>query len=79
MPWWSVLLLLGLAVVLWIQGQAQRDDVIGVFVKFLAVVVMLVVVLAGRPLLLELSLLAFALWLPSAFHCERQGGSGLGS
>jgi len=79
MPWWSVLVLLGLAVLLWTQGRAQRDDVIGLFVKFLAVVVLLVVVVAGRPLLLELGLLAFALWLPSAFHCERQSGSGLGS
>ena len=38
--------------------------------RFLAVVVVLVLLIAGRPLLLELALLALALWLPSALRCE---------
>ena len=78
MSWWSVLLFLGLAALLWRRGLAHRDDVIGLFTKFLAVLV-LVVVVAGQPLLLELCLLALALWLPSALQCERQSRGELGS
>lgn len=70
MTWWSDLLLLLLAFVLWLRGTAQRDEVFGLFVRFLAVVIVLVVVIAGRPLLLELPLLALALWLPSAVRFE---------
>ncbi|MCX5947609.1 MAG: hypothetical protein NTY67_05300 [Cyanobacteria bacterium] len=77
MPWWSVLLFLGLAVLLWQRGRSHRDDVIGLFTKFLGVLVLVVVVVAGQPLLLELALLALALYLPSALHCERQIGGGL--
>ncbi len=76
MPWWSVLLFLALSLLLWIRGRSDRDDVIGLFTKFLAVLVLVVVVVAGQPLLLELALLVLALWLPSALHCERQGGGG---
>jgi len=79
MSWWSVLLFLGLAALLWRRGLAHRDDVIGLFTKSLAGLVVLVVVVAGQPLLLELGLLALALWLPSALQCERQSGGGLGS
>ncbi len=70
MTWWSDLLLLLLAFVLWLRGTAQRDEVFGLFVRFLAVVIVLVVLIAGRPLLLELPLLALALWLPSAVRFE---------
>lgn len=76
LSWWSELLLLALAAALWSRGTAQRDEVIGLFVRFLALVLLLVVLIAGRPLLLELALLALALWLPSAVRCERQGDGG---
>jgi len=64
-------------VLLWQRGRSHRDDVIGLFTKFLGVLVLVVVVVAGQPLLLELALLALALYLPSALHCERQLGGGL--
>lgn len=78
MTWWSVLLFLALALLLWMRGRSQRDDVIGLFTKFLAVLILVVVVVAGRPLPLELALLGLALWLPSALQCERQAGGGQG-
>ena len=49
-----------------ISGSADRDDVLGFFQKMLAVIALLVVVLAGRQLVLELLALGLALWLPSA-------------
>lgn len=70
MTGWSHFLLLLLAFGLWWRGCADRDEVFGLFVRFLAVVVVLVLLIAGRPLLLELALLALALWLPSALRCE---------
>jgi hypothetical protein len=73
MTWWSDLLLLLVAFVLWLRGTAQRDEVFGLFVRFLAIVLVLVVLIAGRPLLLELPLLALALWLPSAVRFESDG------
>lgn len=73
MTWWSEFLLLLLAFVLWLRGTAQRDEVFGLFVRFLAIVLVLVVLIAGRPLLLELPLLALALWLPSAVRFESDG------
>lgn len=73
MSWWSELLLLLLAAGLWLRGTAQRDEVFGLFARFLAIVVVLVVLIAGRPLLLELPLLGLALWLPSALRFESDG------
>lgn len=72
MSWWSELLLLLLAAGLWVRGICQRDEVFGLFTKFLAVLVVVVVLIAGRPLLLELPLLALALWLPSAVRFETE-------
>lgn len=72
MSWWSELVLMLLAAVLWLRGTAQRDEVFGLFVRFLAIVVVLVVLIVGRPLLLELPLLALALWLPSAVRFESE-------
>lgn len=72
MSWWSELLLLLLAAGLWLRGICQRDEVFGLFTKFLAVLVVVVVLIAGRPLLLELPLLALALWLPSAVRFETE-------
>lgn len=74
MSWWSELLLLILAAALWLRGISQRDEVFGLFTRFLSVLVLVVVLVAGRPLLLELPLLALALWLPSAVRFE-SGGS----
>lgn len=76
MAWWMELVLLTVALLLWLRGSSDRDEVIGLFVRFLAIVAFLVVLIAGRPLLLELPLLALALWLPSALRCERQGEGG---
>ena len=70
MSWWSELLLLVLAAGLWVRGISQRDEVLGLFVKFLALVVLLVLLIAGRPVVLELALLGLALWLPSAVRFE---------
>ena len=72
MSWWSELLLLLLAAGLWVRGITQRDEVFGLFAKFLAVLVVVVLLIAGRPLLLELPLLALALWLPSAVRFESE-------
>ena len=47
-------------------------------VKRLFHLVLLVVVIAGRPLPLELALLGLALWLPSAMRFEREGETGRG-
>lgn len=71
MPWWSELILSVVAVVLWLKGLAQRDDVIGLLLKLIGSAALLVVVIFGRPLLLEVGLLALALWLPSAMRFER--------
>jgi len=72
MTWWSELLLLLLAAGLWIRGISHRDEVFALFAKFLAVLVLVVVLIAGRPVLLELALLALALWLPSAVRFESE-------
>ena len=69
-------MLMALAAGLWLRGLSHRDEVLGLFVKFLAVVVLLVVLIAGRPVLLELGLLALALWLPSAMRFEREAETG---
>jgi hypothetical protein len=76
MSWWSELMLMLLAAGLWVRGVSHRDEVLGLFVKFLAVVALLVVLVAGRPVPLELGLLGLALWLPSALRFEREGESG---
>jgi hypothetical protein len=72
MTWWGEVLLLLLSGVLWLRGLSHRDEVFGLFCKFLAVLVLLVLLIAGRPLLLELPLLALALWLPSAVRFESE-------
>jgi hypothetical protein len=66
MPAWLDAVLLVAAGLLWFSGSADRDDVLGFFQKMLAVIALLVVVLAGRQLVLELLALGLALWLPSA-------------
>ena len=73
MTWWSELLFLLLAALMWLRGLSHRDEVFALFCKFLAVLVLLVLLIAGRPVLLELPLLALALWLPSAVRFENEG------
>jgi hypothetical protein len=50
----------------WFSGSADRDDVWGLLLKMLAGIALLVVLLVGRPILLEGLALALALWLPGA-------------
>jgi len=66
MPWWLDAILLVSAAMLWFSGSADRDDVWGLLLKMLATVATLVVLLGGHQILLELLVLALALWLPSA-------------
>jgi hypothetical protein len=66
MPVWLDAVLLVSSALLWFGGSADRDDVLGFFQQMLAVIALLVVLLAGRQLLLELLALGLALWLPSA-------------
>ncbi|MEB3349675.1 MAG: hypothetical protein VKO00_06635 [Cyanobacteriota bacterium] len=66
MPWWLDLLVLLLAAGLWASGRDHTDDVWGLLQKLLATVALAVVLLGGRQILLELILLAVALWLPGA-------------
>lgn len=71
MPWWLDLLLLAGAVLLWARGSNSPDDVWSVFQKAMAFVAVLVVLLGGRQLLLELLVLGFAAWLPSAARVDQ--------
>jgi hypothetical protein len=73
MSGWTDLLLLLLAAGLWWRGCRDRDEVFSLLVRFLAIVVLLVVLIAGRSFGLELALLALALWLPSAMRFESDG------
>ena len=66
MPWWLSLGLLAVAALLWTKGRRNQDDVIGLLQVMIAVATFMVVLLGGRPMLLELSVLALALWLPRA-------------
>jgi hypothetical protein len=70
MPLWLDLLFLGLAVLLWTRGGSQLDDVVMMLMRILAVAFALVVLLAGRLLVLEIGLLALLLWLPSVRALE---------
>ena len=63
MPWWLDAVLLVSAALLWFSGSADRDDVWGLLLKMLAGIALLVVLLVGRPILLEGLALALALTL----------------
>jgi hypothetical protein len=43
-----------------------------VFLKALAVVAVIVVLLGGRQIVFEIAALGLALWLPSAARCDRE-------
>ncbi len=66
MPWWLDVLLLLLAAGLWGTGSEHADDVWGLLQKMLGAAALAVVLLGGRQVVLELIVLAVALWLPSA-------------
>ncbi len=70
MPLWLDLLFLGSAVLLWTKGGQQLDDVVMMLMRILAVAFAMVVLLGGRLLPLEISLLALVLWLPSVRALE---------
>ena len=59
MPWWTSLLLFGLAVLLWLSGRRNPDEVIGLLEKLLSALLVVVVLLESRNVVLEsLALLA---------------------
>ena len=66
MPWWTSLLLLSVAVLLWLVGRGNSDDVIGLLEKLLAVTITMAVLLFGHNLLLEAVALLIAFRLPPA-------------
>jgi len=66
MPWWLDLVLLVMALMLWLSGSGNRDDVWGLLQRLLAVIAAAVVLLGGRQMVLEALVLALALWLPGA-------------
>ena len=68
MPWWISLLFLAISVALWLSGQNNPDDVIGLLERFLAALLILVVVLVSQNLVLESMALIAALRLPFASH-----------
>lgn len=70
MPWWLDLVLLASGALLWSKGCSHPDDSIGLLEKILAVVAVFVVLLGGRQVVLEISLLVLALFLPSASRFE---------
>jgi len=71
MPWWMDLVLLLVGLALWLLGDNNSDDVIGLLEKIVGVAAVMVVLLGGRWLLLEGAALALALWLPSASRFEQ--------
>ena len=66
MPWWTSLLFLAISVMLWMSGRNNPDDVIGLLERFLAALLIVVVVLVSQNLLLESVALVAALRLPLA-------------
>ena len=66
MPWWISLLFLAISVALWMSGRNNPDDVIGLLERFLAALLILVVVLVSQNLVLESIALIAALRLPFA-------------
>ena len=64
MPWWISLLFLAISVSLWMSGRNNPDDVIGLLERFLAGLLIFVVVLVSQNLVLESVALIAALRLP---------------
>ena len=78
MPWWVSLGFFGLAVMLWLSGRRNPDEVIGLLEKLLAALLVVVVLLESRNMLLSiLSSLLAVLQLPATLrelaHCLAWG------
>ena len=65
MLWWISLLLFGLAVMLWLSGHRNPDEVIGLLEKLLAALLVVVVLLESRNVVLESLALLAVLQLPA--------------
>ena len=65
MPWWTSLLLIGLALNVWLSGRRNPDEVIGLLEKLLAAVLLVVVLWESRNVVLEVLALLMVLQLPA--------------
>ena len=65
MPWWTSLLLFGLAVLLWLSGRRNPDEVIGLLEKLLSALLVVVVLLESRNVVLESLALLAVMQLPA--------------
>jgi len=66
MSWGVTVLFLTAAVLLWLIGRDNSDDVIGLLEKIIAITAVMLVVLLNRSVLLEGAALLIAFLLPSA-------------
>ena len=66
MPWGVTLILAAVGVWLCLLGGLKRDDVIGLLMRVIGVVLLLAASVFGRLLWLNLAGVLLALWLPSA-------------
>ena len=64
MPWWTSLLLIGLALNVWLSGRRNPDEVIGLLEKLLAALLVVVVLWESRNVVLEGLALLVVLQLP---------------
>ena len=64
MPWWTSLLLIGLALNVWLSGRRNPDEVIGLLEKLLAALLVVVVLWESRNVVLEGLALLLVLQLP---------------
>ena len=65
MPWWTSLLLIGLALNVWLSGRKNPDEVVGLLEKLLAALLVVVVLLESRNVVLEGLALIAVLQLPA--------------
>ena len=68
MPWWVSVGFFGLAVMLWLSGRRNPDEVIGLLEKLLAALLVVVVLLESRNMLLESLALLAVLQLPATLR-----------
>ena len=66
MSWGVTVLFLTAAVLLWLIGRDNSDDVIGLLEKIIAITAVMLVVLLNRSVLLEGAALLIAFLLPRA-------------
>ena len=66
MSWGVTVLFLTAAVLLWLIGRDNSDDVIGLLEKIIAITAVMIVVLLNRSVLLEGAALFIAFLLPRA-------------